>query len=82
MLRHSSDVLRPVKIVLANDFSFDVYFEYSRWKKPFQIMYWHNRKQLGYGNVLFVDSHVQYLQATLKAPDFQRGNGWSFIYND
>jgi prepilin-type N-terminal cleavage/methylation domain-containing protein/prepilin-type processing-associated H-X9-DG protein len=82
MKRRSSDVPHPAQIVLANDFSFDVYFEYPRWKKPFQIMYWHHRKALGYGNVLFVDSHVQYLQATLKEPDFQRGKDWSFVYND
>lgn len=45
-------------------------------------MYWHDKNRLGFANVLFVDSHVQYLQATPDKPDFQRGQNWSFIYND
>jgi prepilin-type processing-associated H-X9-DG protein len=45
-------------------------------------MYWHDRKRLGYGNVLFVDGHIGYYQPTVTAPDFQRGNGWSFVWND
>ena len=45
-------------------------------------MYWHDKKTLGFGYVMFVDTHVQYLQATLGAPDFQRGKNWSFIWSD
>jgi prepilin-type processing-associated H-X9-DG protein len=38
--------------------------------------------RLGFGNVAFVDSHVQYLQATKDAPDFQHGANWTFVYDD
>ena len=81
--KKSSDVRSPSKVILANDFSFNCYFEYIRWgKKVFQYMYWHDKKRLGYGNVLFVDSHVGYYQATPDKPDYQHGSAWSFVYND
>jgi len=81
--KKSTDVRTPSKVILANDFAFNCYFEYPlRGRKVFQYMYWHDKKALGFGNVLFVDSHVGYYQATPDKPDFQRGSGWSFIYND
>jgi prepilin-type N-terminal cleavage/methylation domain-containing protein/prepilin-type processing-associated H-X9-DG protein len=81
--KKSSDVRAPSKMVLANDFAFNCYFEYVRWgRKVFQYMYWHDKNRLGYGNVLFVDGHVGYHQATPDKPDFQRGNAWSFVYSD
>jgi prepilin-type N-terminal cleavage/methylation domain-containing protein/prepilin-type processing-associated H-X9-DG protein len=80
--KKSSDVLSPTKMVLANDFSFNCYFQYTTFGGVFQYMYWHNKKALGYGNVLFVDAHVDYHQATHDKPDFQRGTAWTFIYND
>ena len=30
----------------------------------------------------FVDGHVAYLGVTRDKPDYQRGFGWSFVYND
>jgi prepilin-type N-terminal cleavage/methylation domain-containing protein/prepilin-type processing-associated H-X9-DG protein len=81
--KKSSEVRSPSKMVLANDFSFNCYFEYVRWgRRVFQYMYWHDKKRLGYGNVLFVDSHVGYHQATPDKPDHQRGANWSFVYSD
>jgi prepilin-type N-terminal cleavage/methylation domain-containing protein/prepilin-type processing-associated H-X9-DG protein len=80
--KKSTDVVRPVKVVLCNDFAFNCYFEYTRWRGVFQYMYWHHKDQLGYANVLFVDSHVGYYQATTRNPDYQRGPQWTFIYND
>ncbi len=82
MLRKGSDIKHPTQIILANDFSFNVWFEHPKWQRAFEYMYWHEKKDLGYGNVLFVDSHVQYLQATLKSPDFQHGKNWSFVWSD
>jgi prepilin-type N-terminal cleavage/methylation domain-containing protein/prepilin-type processing-associated H-X9-DG protein len=83
MKRKGADILRPSTIVLASDFSFNCYFEYVHWgRRTFQYMFWHDRNRLGYGNVLFVDGHVAYHQATTDRPDFQRGNGWSFVWND
>ena len=81
--KRSAEVRAPSKVVLANDFSFNCYFEYVRWgRKAFQYMYWHDKTRLGYGNVLFVDSHVAYHQATTDKPDFQHGANWTFVYND
>jgi prepilin-type N-terminal cleavage/methylation domain-containing protein/prepilin-type processing-associated H-X9-DG protein len=83
MLRRASDIRAPSKIILANDFSFSAYFEYRTWgNRVFNYMYWHHKTALGWGNVLFVDSHVSYHQATPNKPDFQRGASWSFVWND
>jgi prepilin-type N-terminal cleavage/methylation domain-containing protein/prepilin-type processing-associated H-X9-DG protein len=81
--KKSAEVRSPSKVVLANDFAFNCYFEYVRWgRKVFQYMYWHDKQRLGYGNVLFVDAHVSYHQATPDKSDYQRGPSWTFIYND
>jgi prepilin-type N-terminal cleavage/methylation domain-containing protein/prepilin-type processing-associated H-X9-DG protein len=73
-----TQVKNSTRCVLANDFAFNCYF--LGWV-PFQSMYWHDRKKLGWANVLFVDGHVQYLQATTNNPDFQNGPDWTFLYN-
>lgn len=77
--RKTTQILRPSRIVLVNDFSFNVWFLNYR---PFEYMEWHNRKRLGDGNVMFVDQHVEYLRAFANKPDHQRGATWSFIWND
>jgi prepilin-type N-terminal cleavage/methylation domain-containing protein/prepilin-type processing-associated H-X9-DG protein len=81
--RKTPDVRNPSRMVLANDFAFNCYFEFVTWgRRTFQFMYWHDKKRLGYGNVLFVDSHVGYHQATTDKPDFQRSASWTFVYSD
>jgi prepilin-type N-terminal cleavage/methylation domain-containing protein/prepilin-type processing-associated H-X9-DG protein len=82
MLRKAPDIKKPSKIILANDWSCNAYFDSSGSGAVFEYMYWHDPKRLGYGNVLFVDTHVSYLQITPRSPDFQRGRGWSFVWND
>jgi prepilin-type N-terminal cleavage/methylation domain-containing protein len=77
--KKESEILHPSLVVLSSDFSCNCFFENQR---PFEYMYWHNRKTLAYGNMQFIDQHVQYLKATINKPDFQRGALWSFIYND
>jgi len=76
-----SSVPHPSLIVMASDFSFTCYFGNGR---PFETALWHNRHVLGYGNALFVDSHVEYEQALLNKgnPSYQRGPNYSFIYNE
>jgi prepilin-type N-terminal cleavage/methylation domain-containing protein len=69
----------PNKVIVVNDFAFNVHALNSA---VFQYSYWHDKALLGYGNVAFVDTHVDYLQATQSAPDFQRGKGWSFVFDD
>ncbi|MSU26309.1 MAG: type II secretion system protein [Pedosphaera sp.] len=71
-------VNNPAKVILANDFSFGVHGLNSA---VFQYSYWHDGR-LGFGSVLFVDSHADYLQATQNAPDFQHGANWTFVYSD
>ena len=80
--KKATGVRNPSKVVLANDFAFNAYFEFQTRKSVFQYMYWHDRNRVGFGNVLFVDSHVSYHQATTDRPDFQRGTSWSFIWDD
>ena len=83
--KKTSQILVPSKVVLANDYSFCAY----GWKfsapgpasKPFQLSYWHHEKALGWGNVVFVDGHISYLQATYDKPDFQNGSGWTFLFD-
>jgi prepilin-type processing-associated H-X9-DG protein len=84
MLRKESDIRSPSKIILATDYSFNCYFDYlTDGSEVFQYIYWHDRTRLGYGNVLFVDGHVSYLQATvLNKTNFQSGPNWSFIWSD
>ncbi|MHC1766618.1 MAG: hypothetical protein AB9869_20325 [Verrucomicrobiia bacterium] len=82
MGRKSADIQSPSRIILANDFSFSCYFEYKHWgNRVFNYMFWHHKSKLGYGSVLFVDSHVAYHEATAK-PDFQRSANWSFVWSD
>jgi prepilin-type N-terminal cleavage/methylation domain-containing protein len=81
MLRKATGISSPARIILANDFSFNSYFDYGTTAAVFEYMYWHDKTRLGFGNVLFVDTHISYLQAKPK-PDFRRGPDWSFVWND
>jgi prepilin-type N-terminal cleavage/methylation domain-containing protein/prepilin-type processing-associated H-X9-DG protein len=81
MRRKASDIRNPSKIILASDFACNAYFD-GNVSPVFGYMYWHDAKRLGYGNVLFVDGHVSYLQTTPRSPDSQRGRNWSFVWND
>ncbi len=80
--KKATGVRSPSKVILANDFAFNSYFEYQARKAVFQYMYWHDRNRVGFGNVLFVDTHVGYYQATTDRPDFQRSTSWSFVFDD
>ena len=72
-------VKNPAKILLVEDNTAAAYFGNSN---PFEISYWHDKKRLGYCGAAFVDGHVAYLGVTRDKPDYQRGFGWSFVYND
>ena len=77
--KKTSDIRNATRVILANDFSFSCFFANGR---PFSVMYWHDAKVLGWGTVLFVDGHANYLKTTINNPSFQQGPTWSFIYND
>jgi prepilin-type processing-associated H-X9-DG protein len=81
-MRKSTQIMHPSKIILANDQAFSCWFLYGTSGQVFQYIYWHDKKRLGFGNVLFVDGHVNYLQATTTQPNFQQGPTWSFIWSD
>ena len=69
----------PSKIILVNDFSFNCHFDNAQ---PFELMYWHDKNAAGFGNVAFIDQHVQYLCSLKPSTSFQQGPNWSFIYSD
>jgi len=69
----------PTRIILSNDFAFNAYAFNAT---PWHTAYWHRRFVNGWGNLLFCDGHVDGMQATRSAPDYLRGDGWSFVYND
>jgi prepilin-type N-terminal cleavage/methylation domain-containing protein len=73
------EVRNPVKTFLVEDNTFAAFWGNNN---PFEISFWHDKKRLGYGGAAFVDGHVAYLHVTRDKPDFQRGDGWTFIYND
>ena len=77
--KRSAQVTNPVRVVVVNDYSFNAHALNS---VAFQFAYWHETSRLGFGNVAFVDSHVEYLEATHNAPDFQHGTGWTFVFSD
>jgi len=77
--KKTSQVKNSSKVVLVSDFSFNVYLVNAT---VFQYMYWHDKARLGYGNVAFVDTHVEYLRATRNAPDYLRGAKWTFVFDD
>lgn len=71
-------VRKPDLVVFTNDISASCYLVNTN---PLRRMYWHNKTQIGYGNMMFVDGHVSYLQV-VRIPSYQRGPGYSFIFND
>jgi len=76
--KKESQILHPSRVILVNDFAGNVFYGN---KRPFEYMYWHHKKNLGWANMMFVDQHVEYLQATANNPDFADGPTWTFIYN-
>jgi prepilin-type N-terminal cleavage/methylation domain-containing protein/prepilin-type processing-associated H-X9-DG protein len=77
--KKQSAIRNPSRIILVNDYSFNLHFIGM---PIFQKTYWHHASRLGAGNVAFVDGHADYQYATRDKPDYQRGNGWSFVYSD
>lgn len=73
-----AQIRTPTKVIFNNDFSFNIHLVRM---KLFHKALWHDKKRTGYGNLLFVDGHVNYFQATENKPDFQNGPDWTFVYN-
>ncbi len=78
-LKKGSFVRHPSRIVLVSDYSFNAY--YGGAFRYFSEMYWHSKK-MGYGNVAFVDGHVEYLRSERLHPKFSQGPNWSFLFDD
>jgi len=87
-LRKAIDIKSASKIVLASDHSFNAFFMFDQTGIPFDYSYWHDKKRLSFGTVLFVDTHVSYMQASAKPvpADNRRGvykgTPFSFVWND
>ena len=76
--KKEADVIHPSKVILLNDFAGNDFYGNNR---PFEYMYWHKLKLLGWANMLFIDQHVDYSQATANNPNFADGPTWTFVYN-
>jgi prepilin-type N-terminal cleavage/methylation domain-containing protein/prepilin-type processing-associated H-X9-DG protein len=87
-LRKTTNIKSPTKVILASEQSFNTFFLYDASGIAFDFAYWHDKKNLSMGTVLFVDGHVSYLQASTKPapPDNRRGiykgTPFSFVWND
>jgi prepilin-type processing-associated H-X9-DG protein len=84
--KKASQVRNPSRVILMHGEPFIVYafnwLDAGAWPKPATYAYWHHKRQLGWANVMFVDGHLSYLQATHDKPDFQHGPDWTVVYND
>ena len=86
--RKITDITNPSRVIITGD---SAAVCYSGNYDPFMYAYWHNKKENGCANILFVDQHVAYMQMTNRDPetgirttgvqDFQHGTGWTFVYN-
>ena len=86
--RKVTDVIHPSRIILVNDYCFNCYFQAQT---PIRFMSWHTRSRtlfgdMGKGNVLFTDDHVQFLKPIYDKKNLtdphRRGADWSFVYNE
>lgn len=82
--KKESQIRNPSRVVLVCDGSFSMTYFLNA--DPFQYHYWHDKKELGWGNVAFVDGHIKYLQSMIGDPydiggNFQNGLEYTFIYN-
>lgn len=73
------EVRSPSAVILVGDCPVISYYHCKNPKQTFQKYYWHNRVELGWTNVLFVDGGSRYMQMTTDQPDFQNGPGWTVI---
>jgi prepilin-type N-terminal cleavage/methylation domain-containing protein len=73
-----SKVRNSAELILVGDGTIITYFLDN---DPFQYGYWHNKKELGWSNNIFVDGHADYFQITRDNPDFQNGPGWTVLFN-
>ena len=80
-----SQIPAPSQVILANDYPVGAY----GWQqevsgpinKPFQYSFWHHDSEPGWGNVAFLDNHIDYFRATYDKPDFQNGRNWTFLFD-
>jgi len=71
------DVRNPRITILVTDESCN---SYLRGFDPYWSAYWHNKKELGWGNMGFVDGRVAYIQTSRKM-NYQYGDDWTYICN-
>lgn len=83
--RRSTDIRSPSQCVLANCYPFSCFGWTAEVPgpvdQPFQASYWHKEKQLGWGNVTFVDGHLDFLRATPRNPSYHTGLNYTFLFD-
>jgi len=78
--KKAHDVAHTSRVIMVACYPCIIHFENSAfWSLG---TYWHNRTKADIGNLLFVDTHVEFIQCTQFNPTFQQGPNWSYIYND
>ena len=78
-----SQIRNPKKVILVADASFSCY---GFGMDPFLYYFWHNREEMGWGNVAFVDLHIKYMMATNYDPyaiggDYLSGKDYTFLWD-
>ena len=88
-----TQIHHPERVILVIDSCFNPWSLNDRPQAngpPFAYYYWHNRDELGWGNIAFVDLHIEYKHTYSENPranpdypkyNFQNGPDWTFIYN-
>ena len=76
-------VRNPSRLILVGDIPVTTYYNrYNPWVEPL----WHNKKELGWTNVAFVDESIKYLQVSFGDTSgviqytYQNGPDWTFLF--
>jgi len=83
--KQDTQVKSPSRCLLVGDAVVITYFHDN---KPFAIFEnWHHPRQEPWTNVGFVDGHIDYIKMTAdedgqKQYSFQRGDGWTVLFDD
>lgn len=82
-----SQVKRADVCVLAGDFTMTSFFNSSLvGKSPYFKAYWHNKRENGWANVVFVDGHVGFIlmvqgEAFRDGLNYQNGTNWTLRFD-
>jgi len=78
--KKAHDVAHASRVIMTACYPCTIHFENSAFWSMGTC--WHNRTKADIGNLLFVDTHVEYVECTQHNPTFQQGPNWTYIYDD